>query len=68
MMENIETLDLNEYYIVSLDNGIRKEEPVQINILNSFNDGSKLVQLNNSVFGVYKTNSLNQETMYIDDY
>lgn len=55
-------------YIVSLDNGIRKEEPVTIDIYNSFKDGSHLVQLNKTVFGVYKSNSLNPETMYIDDY
>lgn len=67
-MDKIETLDLNEYYIVSLDNGIRKEEPVTIDILNNFSDGSKLVQLNKTVFGVYKTYSLNPDTMYIDDF
>lgn len=58
----------NQFYIVSLDNGIRQEEPVSIEVFNSFSDGSQLVQLNNSVFGVYKTNSTNPETMYIDDY
>lgn len=54
-------------YIVSLDNGIRREEPITINVINSFKDGSQLVQLNNTVFGVYKQNSLNTDTMYIDD-
>ena len=67
-MDKIETLDLNEYYIVSLDNGIRKEEPVTIDILNNFSDGSKLVQLNKTVFGVYKNYSINPDTMYIDDF
>lgn len=57
-----------QYYIVSLDNGIRKEEPVTIEVFNSFKDGSKLVQLNNMVFGVLNSNSLKPETMYIDDY
>lgn len=55
-------------YIVSLDNGIRKEEPVTIEVFNSFKDGSKLVQLNNTVFGLLNLNSINPETMYIDDY
>ena len=58
----------NQFYIVSLDNGIRQEEPISIEVFNSFSDGSQLVQLNNSVFGVYKSNSTNPETMYIDDY
>ena len=58
----------NQFYIVSLDNGIRQEEPVSIEVFNSFSDGSELVQLNKSVFGVYKSNSTNPETMYIDDY
>ncbi len=57
-----------QYYIVSLDNGIRKEEPVTIELFNSFKDGSKLVQLNNMAFGVLNVNSLKPETMYIDDY
>lgn len=57
-----------QYYIVSLDNGIRKEEPVTIEEFNSFKDGSKLVRLNNTVFGVLNVNSLNPDTMYIDDY
>ena len=55
-------------YIVSLDNGIRKEEPVTIDVLNTFKDASQLVQLNGSVLGVYKSNGLNPELMYIDDY
>lgn len=54
-------------YIVSLDNGIRREEPITIDVVNSFKDGSVLVQLNKTVFGVFKSNSLNPETMYIDD-
>ena len=57
-----------QYYIVSLDNGIRREEPVTIDVINSFKDNSQLVQLNKSVFGVFKSNSLNPDTMYIDDY
>ncbi len=61
--------DINEQcYIVSLDNGIRREEPITIEVFNSFKDGSQLVQLNNTVFGVYKSNSLKPETMYIDDF
>lgn len=56
-----------QLFIVSLDNGIRREEPITLDIINSFKDGSHLVQLNKSVFGVYKSNSLNPETMYIDD-
>lgn len=55
-------------YIVSLDNGIRREEPISIEVINSFKDNSQLVQLNKTVFGVFKSNSLNPETMYIDDY
>ena len=55
-------------YIVSLDNGIREEEPITMVVFNNFSDGSKLVQLNNNVFGVYKENSLKPETTYIDDY
>lgn len=61
-------LSNEQFYIVSLDNGIRREEPVTIEVFNSFKDGSKLVQLNHTVFGLLNTNSLNPETMYIDDY
>ena len=64
-------MDTNEkpqFYIVSLDNGIREEEPITITTFNSFQDGSELVQLNNNVFGVYKSNSLDTKTMHIDDY
>lgn len=56
-----------QLYIVSLDNGIRREEPISINVLNSFKDGSQLVQLNDSVLGVYKSNSVNA-LAHIDDY
>jgi len=63
-MENNET----NRYIVSLDSGIREEEPITMVVFNNFSDGSKLVQLNNTVFGVYKENSLKSETVYIDDY
>ena len=55
-----------QLYIVSLDNGIRREEPISINVLNSFKDGSQLVQLNDSVLGVYKSNSVNA-LAHIDD-
>lgn len=55
-------------YIVSLDSGIREEEPVSIEVFNNFSDGSQLVELNNTVFGIYKSNSLDENTMYIDDY
>lgn len=58
----------NQYYIVSLDNGIREEEPVTIDVFNSFSDGSKLVQLNKTIFGLYKSNGLNPQTNYLDDY
>ena len=57
-----------QYYILSLDNGIREEEPINIEVYNTFSDGSELVQLNNTVFGVLKKNSLNQQTVYIDDF
>lgn len=61
-------IDINEQlFIVSLDNGIRREEPISLDVVNSFKDGSHLVQLNKTVFGVFKSNSLNPETMYIDD-
>ncbi len=66
-MEN-NTKNDEQFYIVSLDNGIREEEPVTMTVFNSFKDGSELVQLNNNVFGVYKNNSNNPETAYIDDY
>lgn len=56
-----------QLYIVSLDNGIRREEPVSLNVLNSFKDGSQLVQLNDSVLGVYKSNKVNA-LAHIDDY
>lgn len=67
-MENIEMEEKNQCYIVSLDNGIRREEPITIKVFNNFSDGTQLVQLNQNVFGVYKSYSLNPETMYIDDY
>lgn len=67
-MENVETTEKNQCYIVSLDNGIRNEEPVNIKVYNNFSDGTQLVQLNDTVFGVYKSFSLNPETVYIDDY
>ena len=67
-MEKSNEQPKKQFYIVSLDNGIRHEEPVTFEVFNSFSDGSQLVQLNNSVFGVYKSNSTNSETMYIDDY
>ena len=67
-MERIENKLNEQCYIVSLDNGIRKEEPITIDVYNDFSDGSQLVQLNKTVFGVFKKNSLNPETMYIDDY
>jgi len=64
----MDTNEKTQFYIVSLDNGIREEEPITITTFNSFQDGSELVQLNNNVFGVYKSNSLDTKTMYIDDY
>jgi GTPase SAR1 family protein len=57
----------SQFYIVSLDNGIREEEPITIDVINSFSDGSSLVQLNNTVFGLYKNSSTRPETLYIDD-
>ena len=64
----MDTKEKPQFYIVSLDNGIREEEPITITTFNSFQDGSELVQLNDNVFGVYKSNSLDTKTMYIDDY
>ena len=55
-------------YIVSLDNGIRREEPITMEVFTNFNDGSQLVHLNNNLFGVFKSNSLIPNSMYIDDY
>lgn len=68
MMDKAQNQTIEKCYIVSLDNGIRTEEPVTMEVFNNFNDGSKLVQINKSVFGVYKENSKNPETSYIDDY
>lgn len=62
------TIQPEQKYIVSLDNGIRREEPISMEVFNNFKDGSQLVQLNKNVFGVFKSNSLNPDTMYIDDY
>jgi hypothetical protein len=56
-----------QLYIVSLDNGIRREEPITLSVLNSFKDGSQLVQLNNSVLGLYKANTINEQA-HLDDY
>ncbi len=67
-MESIEKTSQNQCYIVSLDNGIRNEEPVTIKVFNNFNDGTQLVRLNENVFGVYQSYSLNPDTVYIDDY
>lgn len=57
-----------QYYIVSLDNGIREEEPISVEVYNTFSDGSELVQLNDTVFGVLKINNTTPETAYINDY
>ena len=57
-----------QMFIVSLDNGIHNEEPITMKVFNSFQDGSKLVQLNETVFGIYKNNSNNPTTSYLDDY
>jgi hypothetical protein len=65
-MDRTNTLN-EQLYIVSLDNGIRREEPISLNVLNSFKDGSQLVQLNNSVLGVYKSNTINEQS-HLDDY
>jgi len=59
---------IEQYYIVSLDNGIREEEPINIEVFNTFSDGSELVRLNNTVFGVLKRNDGTPENLYIDDY
>ena len=56
-----------QLYIVSLDNGIRREEPVTLSVINSFKDGSQLVQLNSSVLGLYKSNTINEKS-HLDDY
>jgi len=55
-------------FIVSLDNGIHNEEPISMKVFNNFQDGSQLVQLNETVFGVYKNNSNDPKTSYLDDY
>lgn len=67
-MERNDVNTNEQFYIVSLDNGIREEEPVTIDVINNFKDGSQLVQLNNNVLGVYKSNGLKPDLMYIDDY
>ena len=67
-MEKSNEQSKKQFYIVSLDNGIRQEEPVSFEVFNSFSDGSQLVQLNKSIFGVFKSNSTTPATMYIDDY
>lgn len=67
-MEKNKIQNFNQCYIVSLDNGIREEEPIYIDVVNNFSDGSQLVQLNKTVYGLYRSNSLNPDTMYIDDY
>ena len=58
----------SQMFIVSLDNGIHNEEPITMKVFNMFQDGSKLVQLNDTVFGTYKNNSENPQTSYLDDY
>ena len=58
----------NQMFIVSLDNGIHNEEPITMKTFNNFQDGSQLVQLNETVFGIYKNNSGDPNTSYIDDY
>lgn len=67
-MEKSNEQSKKQFYIVSLDNGIRHEEPVTFEVFNNFSDGSQLVQLNNSIFGVFKSNSTTSSTMYIDDF
>lgn len=66
-MENIDTQKKEQYYIISLDNGIHKEEPITIDVINSFKDGSELVQLNNNILGFFKPNILYPEMSHIDD-
>ena len=61
-------IDKNQMFIVSLDNGIHNEEPITMKVFNSFQDGSQLVQLNETVFGIYNNNSNNPNTSYLDDY
>ncbi len=63
-MDNNDT----KYYIVSLDNGIHSEEPITIKVFNNFQDGSQLVQLNETVFGVYKSHGTDPSLSYVDDY
>lgn len=60
--------DDTKYYIVSLDNGIHTEEPIEMKVFNNFQDGSQLVQLNDTVFGIYKSHSSNPKLSYLDDY
>jgi len=66
-MDKTENFENNKYYIVSLDNGIREEEPVEMNVISEFSDGSKLVQLNKTVFGLFKENN-DPNSDHIDDY
>ena len=61
-------INKNQMFIVSLDNGIHSEEPITMKIFNNFQDGSQLVQLNETVFGIYKNNSNDPNTSYLDDY
>ena len=63
-------MDIKEkqMFIVSLDNGIHNEEPITMKVFNNFQDGSQLVQLNETVFGIYKNNSNDPTTSYLDDY
>ncbi len=62
-------MDIKEtqLYIVTQENGIHTEEPITMKVFNNFQDGSQLVQLNETVFGVYKNHSTDPKTAYIDD-
>jgi hypothetical protein len=56
---------MSKYYIISLDNGIPSEEPIDIKVVNSFNDGTELVLLNDNIYGVIKTSAPDKK--YLDD-
>ena len=60
-------LDTNmKYYILTLDNGIQKEQPVEIAVFNVFNDDTKLVQLNGNIFGLLKMPGKNISSQDLD--
>ena len=64
---NNSILDTNvKYYILTLDNGIQKEQPVEITVFNVFNDDTKLIQLNGNIFGLLKMAGKNNSSQALD--